>query len=48
MSQINYSILFYSGREGNQEVYTMNSDGTDQTRLTTNPDWDGWASIFAK
>ena len=27
-------IVFTSGRVGNAEVYTMDSDGTDQTRLT--------------
>ena len=29
-------IVFYSKRDGNTEVYTMNSDGTNQTRLTFN------------
>lgn len=30
-------ILFQSVRDGNAEIYVMNSDGTSQTRLTNNP-----------
>ena len=29
-----HSIAFHSNREGNNEVYVMNPDGSDQTRLT--------------
>ncbi len=29
-------IVFVSTRDGNEEIYTMNSDGTNQTRLTHN------------
>ena len=34
-------ILFSSDRDGNEKVYVMNSDGTDQINLTNNPaiDW---------
>jgi Tol biopolymer transport system component len=30
-------IAFWSDRQGNAEIYVMNSDGTNQTRLTNNP-----------
>ena len=30
-------IAFVSFRDGNQEIYVMNSDGTSQTRITNNP-----------
>jgi dipeptidyl aminopeptidase/acylaminoacyl peptidase len=30
-----HSIAFHSNRDGNNEVYVMNPDGSDQTRLTT-------------
>lgn len=29
-------IVFSSTRDGNEEIYTMNSDGTNQTRITNN------------
>jgi hypothetical protein len=29
-------IAFYSDRDGNEEIYVMNADGTDQTNLTKN------------
>ncbi|MCH8226405.1 MAG: PD40 domain-containing protein, partial [Chloroflexi bacterium] len=34
-------IAFYSFRDGNGEIYTMNADGSNQTRLTFNDssDW---------
>ena len=32
----NGKIVFESDRDGNFEIYTMNSDGTEQTRLTNN------------
>lgn len=37
-------IVFQSERDGNFELYYMNVDGSNQTRLTTNSAWDGWAS----
>jgi WD40 repeat protein len=33
-------IAFASARDGNYEIYKMNADGTDQTRLTDNPAYD--------
>ncbi len=32
----NGKIAFFSDRDGNNEVYTMNADGTGQMRLTNN------------
>lgn len=34
-------IIFTSNRDGNEEIYIMNDDGTNQTNLTNNPalDW---------
>ena len=48
-------IAFVSVRDGNDEVYTMNSDGSDQINLTNNPadDWfptwspDGKRIVFS-
>jgi len=39
---LNGKIAFTSIRDGNEEIYVMNADGTDQTRLTNNPagDWN--------
>jgi WD40 repeat protein len=33
-------IVFQSSRDGQPEIYVMNSDGSGQTRLTNNPAWD--------
>src|SRR5690242_7598134 len=49
-----FSIAFSSQRDGNSEIYVMNSDSTDQERLTTDPgsddrpDWspDGTRIVF--
>jgi tricorn protease-like protein len=51
----NGKIAFQSSRDGNAEIYVMNTDGTGQTRLTFNaaadalPDWspDGTKIAFA-
>ena len=48
-------IVFYSDRDGNYEIYTMNADGSNQTRLTFNqagdfaPAWspNGRQIVFA-
>lgn len=37
-------IVFYSKRDGNPQIYTMNSDGSNQTRLTFNKAGEGWAT----
>jgi len=47
----NGKIAFDSDRDGNEEVYVMNADGTGQTRLTNNPAFDGipvWSSDGTK
>jgi uncharacterized delta-60 repeat protein len=52
---VTQQIAFVSLRDGNFEIYTMNADGTAQTRLTNNssdddvPDWspDGSKIAFA-
>jgi Tol biopolymer transport system component len=36
----NSKIAFSSNRDGNFEIYVMNADGSDQTRLTDHPAWD--------
>jgi Tol biopolymer transport system component len=33
-------IAFLSTRDGNLEIYVMNPDGSEQTRLTNDPDYD--------
>jgi TolB protein len=37
-------IAFTSARDGNHEVYVVNSDGTGLERLTTNADRDDFAT----
>ena len=42
----NGKIAFTSDRDGNREIYVMNSDGTNQVRLTNNPgadDFPAWS-----
>jgi TolB protein len=44
---VNGKIAFASDRDGDVEVYVMNPDGSDQTRLTSNPGADtypGWSA----
>ena len=38
-------IAFDSSRDGNLEIYTMNADGTGQTRITNNAAFDGLARL---
>ena len=40
-------IAFESNRDGNYEIYVMNSDGTAPTRLTNNAAWDQFPSFSA-
>ncbi len=35
-SSLQSKIVFYSNQDGNHEIYTMDSDGSNQTRLTFN------------
>ena len=37
-------IAFESVRDGNDEIYVMNADGSGQTRLTDNDAMDWWPS----
>jgi TolB protein len=37
-------IAFNSERDGNWEIYVMNADRSDVTRLTDNPAVDTWPS----
>lgn len=34
------SIAFVSSRDGNYEIYVMDIDGSNQTRLTNSPGWE--------
>src|SRR5262245_87396 len=38
-------IAFVSNRDGNNEIYAMNADGSNQTRLTNNPAFDNGPSF---
>ncbi|HEX8422048.1 MAG TPA: hypothetical protein VF634_01490, partial [Pyrinomonadaceae bacterium] len=33
-------IMFTTNRDGNQEIYSMNPDGTSQANLTNHPGYD--------
>jgi Tol biopolymer transport system component len=39
------SVVFYSGRDGNLEIYAMNADGSGPTRLTDDPAEDTWPDL---
>ena len=39
-SILNTKIAFTSDRDGNREIYVMNADGSNQTRLTYDPGID--------
>lgn len=39
------SIVFHSKRDGNFEIYSMNSDGGDEVRLTTSAGDDMWPAL---
>ena len=41
-------IAFVSERDGNSEIYMMNADGTNQTRLTKNNAFDGYPIWFPR
>ncbi len=43
-SPLQGKIVFYSKRDGNAQLYTMNSDGSQQTQLTFNGDGDAWST----
>ena len=36
-------LAFTSDRDGNREIYVMDADGSNQTRLTNNPGYEGGA-----
>ena len=40
-------IAFTSLRDGNEEIYVMNADGSDQTRLTYNPPYGNGCPCFS-
>jgi Tol biopolymer transport system component len=44
MSPDGSRIVFQSVRDGNQEIYVMNADGSEETRVTDNPAHDAFAS----
>ena len=42
--EVGKKIAFTSNRDGNYEIYVMNSDGSEQINLTNNPADDGYTS----
>lgn len=45
MATAREKIAFTSTRDGNEEIYIMNADGSHQTRLTNNPAVDSYPSF---
>ncbi len=39
-------IAFHSDRDGDDEIFVMNADGTGVTQLTDNDDWD-WDPVWS-
>lgn len=39
------SVVFYSARDGNLEIYLMNADGSGQRRITDDPGEDVWPDL---
>jgi Tol biopolymer transport system component len=44
-STVSGQIVFQSARDGNNEIYVMNGDGSSQTRLTDDPADDAWPAL---
>ena len=44
----NPRIAFHSNRDGNWNIFVMNADGSDQTRLTDDLAADSWAELVAR
>lgn len=42
LANLNYDIAFMSVRDGNAEIYVMNADGSNQTRLTYSKNAGDW------
>src|SRR5437763_15343189 len=40
LAAANGRLVFASNRDGNHEIYSMNADGSEQTRLTYHPAYD--------
>ena len=40
-------IVFHTTRDGNYEIYTMNSDGTNQTNISNNPSTDEYVPSWS-
>ena len=40
-------IVFHTNRDGNNEIYTMNADGTNQTNISNNPSTDEYVPSWS-